>query len=140
MPDDRSKKCPFDIWLCCLLKNVAVTAFVNPCPTLSRVCETDFRSAVSIEGIWISSFLHIVYLGNLHDIFVMRRSYGRGSECVIGQASKTGPRSSEPDPVNDQTKQFTFRGCDEMETEISGLPCGVELVLRLSCLGPTVEG
>jgi hypothetical protein len=27
-----------------------------------------------------------------------------------------------------------------METEISGLPCGVELVLRLSCLGPTVEG
>lgn len=30
---------------------MAVTEFLNPCPTLSRVCETDFRSAVSIEGI-----------------------------------------------------------------------------------------
>jgi len=26
-----------------------------------------------------------------------------------------------------------------METEISGLPCGVELVLRLSCFEPTFE-
>lgn len=85
----------------------------------------------------------------------MRRSYGRGSEYVIGQAAKTGPRSSEPGPVKDQTKQLHPLAVSrlsnelssslcvsgaEMETEISGLPCGVEPVLRLSCFGLTDEG
>jgi hypothetical protein len=47
-----------------LLKDVVVTVLLNACPALSRVYETDFQSAVLIEGMLDVAQCEIVFVAD----------------------------------------------------------------------------